>query len=114
MREKRPRHILPLAAHDDRLHAPFDLANSRQSAAARAGFVRVERLGQIADSISNEWHTMIIQIGNHDLADFAGRRRFSVLQYLDDIALADDVMADVRFAFVGDTGEFARAIFVEY
>ena len=80
---------------------------------AQASF-GIERLGQIADAIADERQAVVVEVGDDHLADLARRRRPAVLQHLDDVALADDVMARVRLALVGDAGELARAVLVEH
>ena len=74
----------------------------------------VHRLGQIADAIADERQAEVVEVGDHDLADLAGPGGRAVLEDLDDVALADDVVARVRLALVGDAGELAAAVLVEH
>ena len=68
---------------------------------------------EIADAIADERQAVVVEIGDDDLTDLAGSCGAAVSQDLDDVSFADDVMALVGFALVGDAGELARAIFVE-
>src|SRR5262249_2496789 len=82
-------------------------------APAGARLVGVERLGEIADAIADERQAVIVQIGDHHLADLTRRRWAAVLENLDDVAFADDVVTAMRLALVGDAAELARSVLVE-
>ena len=114
MSEERAGEIRAVLSDDDRLHAPLDPADPRQPAAARARLCLVDRHCQIADTIADEGHAEVVEVGDDDLAELPGTGRYAVLQDLHDVALRDHVVTGVCLALVGDAGELPAPVLVEH
>src|SRR5690349_17541592 len=113
MREERAEEITPVRALNHGLHPSLDRPDARRTATARARLARVESFREIADSIANERHAEVVEVGDDDLSHFTGLRWPIVLEHLDDIGLRDGVVTCVRLALISYAREFSAAVLVE-
>ena len=81
---------------------------------APAGAVSPGRRGQIAAFVADKGLGIVVQIGDHNLAQLTGTGRFAVLEHLDNQIFGRDVQALVLRAFGGDEHELPAAVCFEH
>ena len=87
---------------NDRLCASLDPTDARQTPSTWAGLALVHSLSQVANPVPDQWHRVVVEVGDHDLADLARLRGAALDEHLDEVRLVHHVVVITGLTLVGD------------